>query len=68
MYVWMNKLENRVRGEEIANGASSGDEDMLDWFVLSVESGWTPRRVMVWLFPDFGSQLFDIIACELVVV
>jgi hypothetical protein len=62
--VWVDELEIRARGEEGSLGASSADEDKLDWLVLSVESGWTPRRVLPWLFPDFGFILFNIITSE----
>jgi len=36
-------------------------EGLLDWLVLSVGSGWTPKEVLVWIFPSFGSMLFDLI-------
>ncbi len=42
----------------------SVDEGMLDWIVLLVESGWTPKEVMLWIFTCFGGLLFDMIKGE----
>jgi hypothetical protein len=62
--IWVDKSKILVGGERCSLGAFSADEDMLDWLVLSVESSWTQRRVLLWLFPDFSSILFDIITSE----
>ena len=34
---------------------------MLDWIVLSARRGWTPKEVVVWIFPCFGDLLFDMV-------
>ncbi len=44
--------------------APSADERMMDWIVSSVMSGWTPREVMLWIFPRFGGMLFDLVRDE----
>ena len=41
--------------------APSADERMLDWIVASVDSGWTTREVLIWIFPSFGGLLFNMI-------
>ncbi len=43
------------------------DEGILDWIVISVRRGWTPKEVLVWIFPYFGGLLFDMaldVACS----
>ena len=51
--VWIRKLEMSVNGSEGESPASSADEAMLDWLVVSVRSGWIPMEVLVWFFPFF---------------
>ncbi len=52
--IWLGGLELRDFGvgfESLESpGAPNADERMLD----SVKSGWTPREVMLWIFPSFG--------------
>jgi len=62
--IWLSKTGIRVGREGVSSGPPSSDEEMLDWLVLSVESGWTPREVLLLLFPKFGSIFFNIIAGE----
>jgi hypothetical protein len=53
-------LDLRDLGEGGSLGAPSGDERIQDWIVLSVRSGWTPNKVLLWVFPCFGGMLFDL--------
>jgi len=62
--VWLGKLDLRNWGEEVSPGILGVDEGLLDLIVLSVESGCTPREVLVWIFPSFGCLLFDMIKGE----
>ncbi len=50
------ELETRVGGEVGSSGASSADEEMLDWVALSVENGWTPRGVLL-CFPPVAGEV-----------
>jgi len=59
--VWLSKLEIRVGGEGDPSDAPNADEGMLYWLVLSMESAWTPREVLMWMFPCFWGILFDMI-------
>ena len=36
-----------------------GVEGMLDWVVVSVRRGWTPKEILTLMFPIFGGMLFD---------
>ena len=58
--LWIVELELRDFSDIGSNVFSSGDEDMLDWIVASVRKGWTPREVLLWLFPIFGGLLYDL--------
>ena len=58
--LWIVELELRDFSDIGSNVFSSGDEDMLDWIVASVRKGWTPREVLLWLFPSFGGLLYDL--------
>ncbi len=58
--LWLGGLDLRDFREGESPGAPTGDERMLDWIVLSVRSGWTPREVLLWIFPSFGGLLFDL--------
>jgi hypothetical protein len=62
--LWLSKLEIRVGGEGSSSGAPSADDEISDSLVLSVESGWTPRGVLLWLFFELGGLLFGMIAGE----
>ena len=53
-------LDLRDFGEGESPDAPSGDERMLDCIVLSVKSGWTPREVLLWIFPSFGGLLLNL--------
>jgi hypothetical protein len=57
----LRKLDIRVCGESSSLDVPSVDEGMLDWLVLSIRSGWTPKEILVWIFPVFGALLFDLI-------
>ena len=59
--VWLGKLDLCNWGEKFLPGVLSADEGMLDWIVLSVENGSTPREVMVWIVPSFVGLLIDLI-------
>ncbi len=52
-------LDLRDFMESGSNVGSPGDEGMLDWIVVSVRRGWTPREVLMWMFPSFGGLLYD---------
>ena len=41
-------------------GAPNGDERMLDYIVLLVRSGWSPKEVLLWIFPSFWGMLIDL--------
>ena len=58
--LWLSGLDLPDFGESGSCVASPGDEGMLDWIVLSVRRGWTPREVLTWIFPNFGGMLFDL--------
>ena len=57
---WVIGLELRDFSDVGSNVSSFGDEDMLDWVVESVRNGWTPREVLLWMFPRFGGLLYDL--------
>ena len=57
--VWLGGLDLRDFREGESPDAPSNDERMLDWIVLSVKNGWTPKEVMLWIFPSSGGLLFD---------
>ena len=57
--LWIDCLGFRDFREGGSPGAPSGDERMLDLIVLLVRSGWTPREVLLWIFPSFLGLLFD---------
>ena len=59
--VWLRKLDLRSWGERDSPDVPSVNEGMLDWIVFSVESGWTPKEVLLWIFPSFWGLLFDLI-------
>jgi hypothetical protein len=58
--MWISGLDLREFIESGSPGAPTGDERMLDWIVLSVRSGWTPKEFLLWIFPSFGGLLFDL--------
>ena len=60
--VWLHKLDISVNGSESGAPASSPDEEMLDWLVVSVRSGWTPRAVMTCFFPVFRGLVVQMIS------
>ena len=65
--VWISGLDLRDFSERGSLVASSDDEGMLDWIVMSVRRGWTPKEVLVWIFLCFGGLLFDMaldVACS----
>jgi len=62
--VWLGGLDLCDFGAGESPGAPSADERMLDWIVSSVKSGWTPREVILWIFPSFGGLLFDLVRDE----
>jgi len=44
--VWIRKLSvASPRGDEVSSSPKA-DEAMLDWLVISVRCGWTPREVL----------------------
>ena len=57
--VWISGLYLRYFCERGSLVASNDDEGMLDWIVMSVRRGWTPKEVLVWIFPYFWGLLFD---------
>jgi len=59
LVVWIDRLELREFMERGSNVGSPGDEGMLDWVVVSVRKGWTPKEVLLWMFPVFGGLLYD---------
>ena len=60
--VWIRKLNVSTSRVVDDSTPPSADEVMLDWLVTSVRFDWTPREVMVWLFPIFGDMLFQMIS------
>ncbi len=58
--LWVGGLELSEFGESGSCDSSLGDEGVLDWIVLSVRRGWTPREVLTWIFPQYGGMLFDL--------
>ncbi len=65
--LWISGLDLRDFREIGPCVASSDDEGMLDWIVLSVRRGWTPKEVLTGIFPCFGGLLFDMaldVACS----
>jgi len=58
--LWIGGLDLRDFREGGSPGAPSGDKRMLDLIGLSMRSGWTPKEVLMWLFPSFGGLLFDL--------
>ena len=64
---WIRGLDLREFRESGYRVASNDDEGLLDWIVLSVRRGWTPKEVLTWIFPCFGGLLFDLaldVACS----
>ncbi len=59
--VFIRKLDVSANGSESGAPASSADEAMLDWLVVCVRSGLTPREVLVWLTSVFGDLFFQMI-------
>ena len=57
----LQKLDVSVNGSESGTPASSSNEEMLDWLVVSVRSGWTSRVVFAWFFLVFGDLMFQMI-------
>jgi len=45
--LWICGLDLRNFREDGSRVASNDDEGMLDWIVLSVRRGWTPKEVLV---------------------
>ena len=58
--LWICGLEISEFEESGFCMSTSGDERTLVWIVLSVRQGWTPREVLIWIFPDFGGLLYDL--------
>ena len=58
--VWVLGLNIRDFGGSGPPGSLRSDEEFLDWIVMSVRRGWTPRRVLEWMYPAFGGLLFDL--------
>ena len=59
--MWLGELDLRDLGEVESPDAPNADERMLDLIVLSEKSGWTPKEVMLWIFPIFLCLMFDLI-------
>ena len=51
--MWLGGLALRGFGVGGCPIAPSADERMPDCVVSSVKSGWTPREVLLWIFPIF---------------
>ena len=67
LVLWISGLVLRDFRECGSRVASIDDEGMLDWIMLSVRRGWTPKEVLTWIFPCFGGLLFDmalVVACS----
>jgi len=62
--VWSGKLDLRIWGEGDSPDVPSADDGMLDWIVFLVESDWTPREVLLWIFLSLWGLLFDPIKDE----
>ena len=60
--VWIQKLDVSANGSKSGVPASSADDAMLVWLVVSLRCGWTPREVLIWFFPAFGDLLFKMIS------
>ena len=58
--LWIVGLDLRDFTESESNVGSPGDDGMLDWIVVSVRRGWTPKEVLLWMFPTFGGLLYDL--------
>ena len=58
--LWIIGLDLRDFTDSGYNVISPGDEGMLDWIMASVRRGWTPREVLLWMFPSFGGLLYDL--------
>ena len=58
--LWILGLDLREFTDSGSNVNSPGDEGVLDWIVVSVRRGWTPREVLLWMFPGFGGLLYDL--------
>ena len=57
--LWIGGLDLRDFKKNGSSVASPGDEGMLDWVVVSLRRGWTPKEVLTWMFPSFGGMLFE---------
>jgi hypothetical protein len=57
--LWIVGLDLRDFTESGSRVGSPGDEGMLDWIVVSVRRGWTPKEVLTRVFPSFRGLLFD---------
>jgi len=58
--VWIRMKFNIVAVDSGSGAlASSADEAMLYWLVVYFRSGCTHEEVLIWLFPVFGSLLFQ---------
>jgi hypothetical protein len=66
--IWLGGLKLRefgVGSESLESpGSFIDDKRILGWIVTSVKRGWTPREVLLWVFPSFGGLLFDMIFDE----
>ena len=60
--VWIRKLNVASPRGDYVPSSPSADEAMLDLLVSSVRCGWTPREVLIWIFPVFGDLLFHMIS------
>ena len=60
--VWIRKLDISASGSEGGAPASSAAEAMLDWLVVFVRSGWTPKEVMLWFCPVFWDLMYQMIS------
>ena len=58
--LWISGLDLPEFGGSGSCVASRDDERLLDWVVLSVRRGWTPKGVLTWIFSHFGGLLFDL--------
>ncbi len=58
--LWISGLDLHDFRESGSCVASRDDEGLLDWIMLSVRRGWTPREVLTWILPHFGGLLFDL--------
>ena len=60
--VWIRKVDISVTGSKSGAPVSSADEEMLDWLVVFVRKGWTPKEFLIWFFPVFFYFLFHMIS------